>query len=272
MDLTIQQEDPYFSGLQTERTGDEVLNPANAVKSRRPRGRPPKPVERHERELRITPPEGQPIAKERWDVAPRSEVSKLLVCMEGGVGTGKALHYHLVIESTYSDEMIKAWVRKVLDLHSLATLGNTIYRSGKVHEKTYQYVVKENNLTICIGYTGNQYTEWVHQSDLYRQELDAERRQKQRLRSQNRAKQLRTVEDTVKDLMKANTIVCTPHAIIKAILEQCREHNVEWPTRTQMDSMVNRLRWENSPEAREAVVLYYANNFSRIEYSQNAYG
>lgn len=231
----------------------------------KPRGRPPKPLDRHERELRVTPPNGVPVVN--WDVAPRNEVSKLVVCEEGGEGTGKQLHYHLVIESTYSDEMIKSWVRKVLNLPTTTPLGNAVYRSGKPHEGTYGYVVKERDLKHNHGYTLEQYHQWCIDSDNYRQALAAERRQQQRLRSQSRAKQLRTIEDKVRDML--STITAQPTAIIRAILEQCREHNVDWPTRTQMDSMVNRLRWDYSPDAKDAVVRYYANNFERLEYSQN---
>jgi len=234
------------------------------------RGRPPKPLELHERELRITPPGGVPIVN--WDIAPRNEVSKLVACEEGGEGTGKALHYHLVLQSTYSDEMIKAWVRKLLLTNNMTPptpLGNAVYRSGKPHEGTYGYVVKEKDLKHIHGYTLEQYEQWIIISDNYRQEIASERKQQQRLRSQTRAKQLRVIEDKVKDMLLANAIASQAQAIIRAVLEQCREHNVDWPTRTQMDSMVNRLRWDYSPEAKEAVVQYYAQTFSRLENTTN---
>lgn len=257
--------------IQYTKMGDAELNPTNDSILNEPdpavrrRGRPPKPVERHERELRITPPDG--VRPTSWDVAPRNEVSKLVVCEEGGEGTGKQLHYHLVIESTYSDEMIKSWIRKVLHYVGF-TLGNQIFRSAKTHERTFGYVVKENTCVELFGYTQEQYDTWVVESDTYRRELETERRNKQRLRSQNRSKQLRTVEERVLAMCQSGTINVHPPPIIRAILHECKESNVDWPTRTQMDNMVNRIRWDCSPQDKEEVVEYYAKSFSvRREYN-----
>jgi len=151
----------------------------------RRRGRPPKPVEKHERELRITPPEGVPIRN--WNVAPLNEVSKCVAMEEGGIGTAKQLHYHVVIESIYSDEMIRSWVRKLLNFTGYA-LGNQIYRTGKPHDGTFGYVVKQETCVALWGYTDAEYNKWVDDSKTYRDRIAAERRNDQRLRSQNRKK------------------------------------------------------------------------------------
>lgn len=260
-------EHEHFGGEDPERVADLVLDPANALPTRtRPRGRPPKPVERHERELRITPPDGLPITN--WDIAPRNEVSKLVACEEGGIGTGKQLHYHVIVETTYSDEMLKSWIRRILNNYGGA-LGNAVYRTGKPHENTYGYVAKEENLKGLFGYTDEQYNNWVLASRQYRQTIAAERRQDQRLRSQKRAKQLRTVEDVVQQQLERGDIAATPAAIIRSVLDACVQHNVDWPTRIQMEAIVNRRRWAYSPETKDAVVNYYAQTFSRLEYTNN---
>lgn len=237
-------------------------DPASAPNRRR--GRPPKPVEKHERELRITPPEGTPIRN--WDVAPRSEVSKCVAMEEGGVGTGKALHYHVVIESTYSDEMIKGWIRKLLN-HTGYTLGNQIYRSGKPHAGTFGYVVKEEVNVALWGYTDDEYTQWCRDSEKYRADLAAQKRQDQRLRSQNRKKQLMTIYDKVKEAIMQYRITPYPDPITSLYLRLCVEANIDFPTRTQMEGMINTLRWSYNDEGKEAVVAYYTRNFISREYT-----
>lgn len=228
------------------------------------RGRPPKPVKKHERELRITPPEGTPIRD--WNVAPLTEVSKCVACEEGGLGTGKQLHYHVVIESTYSDEMIKSWIRKLLNFTGYS-LGNQVYRSGKPHEGTFGYVVKENTCVALWGYTDAEYGKWVDDSNTYRTNLARERRDDQRLRSQNRKKQLMTVYDKVKTDIENQKIIAYPGPIIHRYLELCREANIDFPTRTQMDNMVNNLRWEYNDDGKRGVVEYYARSFISREYT-----
>jgi len=228
------------------------------------RGRPPKPVAKHERELRITPPEGVPIRD--WNVAPLNEVSKCVACEEGGLGTGKQLHYHVVIESIYSDEMIRSWIRKLLNFTGYA-LGNQIYRSGKPHDGTFGYVVKEDTCVALWGYTDAEYNKWADDSKAYRDRIAAERRQGQRLRSQNRKKQLQTVYDQVKEAVVSQRITAYPEPIAKLYLALCRESNIDFPTKTQMENMINALRWEYNEDGRDAVVYYYTKNFARNEYT-----
>lgn len=228
------------------------------------RGRPPKPVNKHERELRITPPEGVPIRD--WNVAPLTEVSKCVACEEGGIGTGKQLHYHVVIESTYSDEMIKSWIRKLLNFTGYS-LGNQIYRSAKPHEGTFGYVVKQDVCVALWGYTDVEYNKWVDDSNTYRANLARERRDDQRLRSQNRKKQLMTIYDRVKDAIERGHINAYPDPIVGLYLKFCRETNIDFPTRTQMENMINTLRWQYNDDGKQAVVAYYTKTFNSREYT-----
>lgn len=230
----------------------------------RRRGRPPKPQERHERELRITPPEGVPIRE--WNVAPLTEVSKCVAMEEGGLGTGKQLHYHVVIESIYSDEMIKSWIRKLLNFTGYS-LGNQIYRSAKPHEGTFGYIVKEETCVALWGYTDEQYNKWCDDSTAYRIRIATERRDSQRLRSQNRKKQLLTIYDKVKDAIERQRITAYPDPITKLYLTLCREANIDFPTKTQMENMINSLRWEYNDDGKDAVVSYYTRNFNLREYT-----
>lgn len=245
------------TNLQVQYTRDQLHQAAR-------RGRPPKPVEKHERELRITPPEGVPIRE--WNVSPLNEVSKCVAMEEGGLGTGKQLHYHVVVETIYSDEMIKSWIRKLLNFtgHSL---GNQIYRSAKPHEGTFGYVVKEETCVALWGYTDEEYNKWVDASVKYRSQLAAERRDSQRLRSQNRKKQLRTIYDQVKEAIERQRITAYPDPIVKLYLKLCRESNIDFPTKTQMENMINDLRWDYNDEGKDAVVHYYTKNFNLREYT-----
>jgi len=225
------------------------------------RGRPPKPVAKHERELRITPPEGVPIRV--WNVAPQTEVSKCVAMEEGGLGTGKQLHYHVVIESTYSDEMIRSWIRKLLNFTGYS-LGNQIYRSAKPHEGTFGYIVKEETCVALWGYTDEEYNKWCDDSATYRAKIAAERRDDQRLRSQNRKRQLLTIYDKVKDAIERQRIIAYPDPITKLYLMLCRESNIDFPTRTQMENMINSLRWEYNDDGKDAVVSYYTRNINNL--------
>jgi len=50
-------------------------------------------------------------------------------------------------------------------------------------------------------------------------------------------------------------------------LALCRESNIDFPTKTQMENMINTLRWEYNEEGRDAVVYYYTKNFNRVDYT-----
>lgn len=226
------------------------------------RGRPPAVVATRTRELRLTPPDGLPVTD--WEVD--SQITKLLACEEGGEGTGKALHYHAVIETTYTDDALRGWIRRILRLTPFTNMGNRVYRTGEPHEATYQYTVKCKNVVCRHGHTDAEIAGWMEASDQYNRDVEAQRRRLQRLRSQSRDKQLRTVEELTLAHARDNRWAYTsPDGFVRRVLHECTNANIEFPTRTQMEAIVNRIRWKLAHELPEhhqhhadAVVQYYA--------------
>lgn len=233
------------------------------------RGRKPKQAEVRLRELRLTPPDGQPVID--WHVGdPDCQLSKLLACEEGGEGTDKALHYHCVVETTYTDDALKGWIRRVLRLTPFTTLGNKIYRTGEWHENSYGYCVKNKQVKIAYGYTTEEVDVMIQNSDAYRKDVMRQRNALQRLRSQGRDKQLKTIEQIVQKLIHdeiefhkviQRVKTYTSEDIIERLLHEFHNNNIEFPTRNQMEAMVNRIRWRLSI-GRENVVAYYARSLN----------
>lgn len=237
-----QHEDPQEDRLSdAEVTRIAERNERNARQAeRRRRGRQPAINPTRVRELRLTPPDGEPV--QDWYID--SNISKLLACEEGGIGTGKALHYHAVIETTYSDDSIKGWIRRVLRVPMSQALGNAVYRTGAPHENTYQYVVKCEKVVESHGHTPDEIREWIRLSDEYRRDIGAQRRALQRLRSQGREKQLRTVEEITFKWAADNVWATGVDNLVRRLLTECDNGNIEFPTRAQMEAMVNRIQWK----------------------------
>lgn len=230
----------------------------------RRRGRKPKQVEVRVRELRLTPADGQPVTD--WLVGdPDSQISKLIACEEGGTGTDKALHYHAVIETTYTDDALYGWIKRVLRLTPFQN-GNKYYRTGEFHENSIGYAVKNGQVKCSFGYTDEQVTKFIEDSKAYRDSVLAQRKHLQRLRSQNRQKQLKTIEEIVETRLKTEAELYrathrtppdwTAEKLVELILTESRNSNIEFPTRSQMSAMINRLRWTNG--GTHHVIQFYA--------------
>lgn len=255
-------EEPVVYGPLAFITEDGATAPMGSNKRR---GRKPKQAEVRRRELRLTPPDGQPI--EDWQVGdPDCQISKLIAAEEGGVGTDKALHYHAVIETTYTDDALKGWIRRVLRLTPFQPLGNAIYRTGEYHDLSIGYAVKCGQISCAHGYTDDEVTKFIADSQQYRKDVTAQRKNLQRLRSQGRDRQLKTIEEIVEQRMKQQqeahsllrrTMAWTAEAIVELFLTECANNNIEFPTRNQMSAIINRLRWRLNM-GRDNVVQFYA--------------
>lgn len=224
------------------------------------RGRPPVPVDWHPTELRITPVDGQPINE--WNIDP-NWCRALIACQEGGEGTDKRLHYHVVVETTYSDEMMKRWVYTTARAKHSQT-GNAVYRSAKPHEHTFGYVVKNRSVVELHGYTDSQVQQWILESDEYyaKKKNEAERRRK--VKALGRTAELKSVEQEVRDELKSGGYERNGHTglvnyIVEQFLAKCRERDYKFPTRTQMEGIVNHLRYDVDAYS---VVAFYSRNLN----------
>lgn len=237
--------------------------------NRKKPGRKPKVAEVRKRELRLTPPDGKAI--EEWHVGdPECGISKLIACEEGGTGTDKALHYHAVVETTYTDDALKGWIRRVLRLTPFIALGNKVYRTGEFHENSYGYCVKNKQVKIAYGYSDAEVQQLIEASEAYRKDVMKQRKALQTLRSQGREKQLKTIEQIV--LTRLNNKIETyrhlgrvpnwgAEEIVEMLLAECDANTIDFPTRNQMEAMVNRLRWRTNI-GRDQVVSYYSRSLS----------
>lgn len=190
----------------------------------------PKSGEMYIRELRITPPDQNPITE--WYVNDE-DFKVLLACQEGGDGT-KKLHYHLYMESTRSESWVKKWIYKVS--RCINESGNSVYFSRKPHEHTIGYVVKSGNVVCRHGVTQTYLDEWIAKSDEYKRNKDRTRKQQQR----SRTTILSNIMDIVAKDLQIDRSIRTTDYISKTLIANYKEHQV-YPLKSQHEMMVIKL-------------------------------
>jgi len=248
--------------------GFERDDPVGTVHTRL-RGRPPKPVELRVRELRLTPVDQQPI---EWFT--QDGIQKIVAFEEGGSGTQKQLHYHAMIETTLSDAMIRTYCYKLT--RGKGTEGNKAFMSREPptpYEKSYWYCAKHKQLAFNIGYEEKDLQEWYVKSDEYVSNLKRERDTYRKIKALGRKRELLSVEQDIANELQGRPDGDRPHCyttyIIDRFLQLCKERNFDFPTKSQMDSIVNRLRYPYVPDM---VRAFYSRGLNpQEEYTLNAY-
>jgi len=218
--------------------------------------------EAHLVELRITPPDKQSITDWQLDLHGPGWITKIVACEEGGEGTEKQLHYHAVVETTYSDTMLTKWVYSVARCRP-DQIGNAVFSKRQKHDHSFGYVVK-NDVCVCLhGWTDDEYSAWVEASEKYAEDKKAEREKQRKIKALGRKRMLLSVEQEIADELKGGSYLRDDEGyslvefIISSFLKKCHERDYDFPTRTQMDSIVNRLRYVDTPRA---VVAFYSRN------------
>lgn len=190
----------------------------------------PKSGELYVRELRITPPDQNPITD--WLVNDE-DFKVLLACQEGG--DDKKLHYHIYCESTRSESWVKKWIYKVARCNN-GESGNSVYFSRKPHEHTIGYVIKECNIVCRHGLDNMFIDEWINKSKSYKTDKERDRKRAQRSRTS-------ILSDIVKQLesdLQADRRIRTIEYISKHLIQCYREYNC-YPTKAQHEMMVIKL-------------------------------
>lgn len=227
------------------------------------KGRPIKVCEKHMVEVRLTPPD------KKRPTFNTSSFTKFVAFEEGGEGTDKALHYHIILETTLSDYLLtQVWYALY---PSSKGAGNKLFRHGQLHDKSYAYCAKHKTPVCIVGYTESDLQTWYKESDEYIQSLKREREQYRKIKSKGRKAELKSVEQDVKEYLKQFVTdgQVTQYVVrsgISRFLALCKERQYDFPTRTQMDTIMYRLLYDIDPSI---VVALFSRNLS-IEHTINA--
>ena len=210
------------------------------------RGRPAKVCELRKRELRLTPVDDQPI-----DWIDNPGIVKIAAFEEGGHGTTKKLHYHAIIETTLTEDALKSYCYKLT--RGKGTEGNKAFMSRETHENTDGYISKHKTNVYLKGYTERDLQEWYAKSDEYVLTLKRDTDKYRKIKAQGRRRELLSVEQDIKTDLASFPDGERPYElssyIVATFLRLCKERSFDFPTRTQMEGIVNRLRYDYDPSA-----------------------
>jgi len=206
------------------------------------------------RELRITPPNGQPIKD--WYIG--DSILKLVAFEEGGDDT-KKLHYHALIETTMTSQALPKWIYKVVNCVQTGERGNAVFFTREPHEGTKGYIAKCHKLSIRHGTDQSVIEEYYEQSDKYLKHKAANRKREQR----GRTAEFEEVMKLVKKDLDDNCLIRNVDGVISAILKHSHHLGIRFPTRSQMESFVIKLVY---PYDEEIVKGYYMRSFPKVFY------
>lgn len=190
----------------------------------------PKTGEIYVRELRITPPDQEPITD--WQVND-DDFKVLLACQEGG--DTKKLHYHLYVECHRSESWLKKWIYNVSRCTN-GESGNAVYFSRKPHEHTIGYVVKSGNVVCRHGCTQTYVDEWLAKSHEYKANKERVRKKEQR----SRTSVLTAIMESIARDLKGDPRIRSVSYISDTLIKSYRESGV-YAMKTQHEMMVMKL-------------------------------
>lgn len=226
------------------------------------------------KEFRVTPLDGVRVSEVEWDHACcQYGVDKMVVYEEGGDGTKKNLHYHGVFEGDISETK---WRRMLRDLahegppgpNGERPNGNALYFTREPHEKTFQYIAKYKKRVYLLGFTEAECVEWERDADEYRREREREKKQEQRERDE----EMLFVYDETRKWFQEQLAVgrwtagtgwsmtqdrwgksvysgeSVQEAVVDFVLKLCDVHQIRFPVRTQMETIVLRIVYKAFPE------------------------
>lgn len=180
------------------------------------------------RELRITPPDGEPITD--WKLG--TDFIKAVIAQEGGDEDCR-LHYHAYIETSRSASWITKWIYSIAHCYN-GEQGNTVFFSRKPHDNTLGYVVKHGNIVVRHGVTETFITEWLDKSEQYRKDKDSARARAKRMKkSFTQAVCHKIVEE-----VKTDPSLRNPARILELILAEYHASQMIYPSRTVVENLI----------------------------------
>jgi len=180
-------------------------------------------------ELRITPPDGEPITD--WKITD-TDFKQLIAAKEGGTEDCR-LHYHAYVECLRSRTWLTKWIYSIAHCHN-GEQGNAVFFTRKPHDNTIGYVVKHGDVVVRHGCTETYITEWLAKSDEYRRAKEAGRKRRQRIEKSF----TQEVRNMVVARLAESRELRTPDGVLKLILAEYREANKVYPNRTTIETLI----------------------------------
>lgn len=212
-------------------------------------------------ELRITPPDGLPITDWQLNLEvlgkPRDHFKKLIAAEEGGEGTGKALHYHVYLETWRSATWIKKWVYTIAHCHN-GEQGNAVFFSRKPHEHTIGYVVKHGNIVVRYGVEETFITEWIAKSEQYKRDKAAESKRKQRVEKSF----TQSVRESIATQLESRHELRNTRDVLNMILMEYHGHGKVFPNRSTVENLTATLLY---PYQEDLIAAFYLRGFDSLQ-------
>lgn len=227
------------------------------------RGRPIKALPPRIRELRLTPIDGESI---KWFT--QDGIIKIVAFEEGGSGTEK--NFITIFSSRQRSRM------NYLNATAIHSHEARVQKATKhlcpVNLTKIREVISlniDNSCTTLDTPTKNCSRGTPKVMSMF--PLSNEREQYRKVKALGRKRELLTIEQDISDELKSLTDGDRPASvathIIKRFLEECRKRSYDFPTRTQMEGIVNRLRYDFDPSL---VVAFYRRNLNAdLEYNHH---
>lgn len=199
-------------------------------------------------ELRITPPDAEPITD--WKVNDK-DFQLLLACREGGT-EGVRLHYHVYLETLRSKSWILKWVYSIAHCYN-GESGNSVVFTRTPHDNTIGYVVKHGDVACRHGCTDRFITEWLERSAQYAK--DSATLRKQATRRNEKFSQL--VRQTISKHLEEHPDMRYEEQVVGLILEQYSANDKLLPSRSVVENLTCTLLYPWKPDL---IRVYYAKN------------
>lgn len=208
-------------------------------------------------ELRITPPDGQPITE--WDISDQN-FKQVIAAKEGGTDTCR-LHYHAYVECRRSRTWITKWIYSIarvpLDEYGkpIGPKGNSVFFTGKPHDNTIGYVVKHGDIVARHGCTETFITEWLVKSEQYRKDRASVKKRGQRIEKSF----TQQVRNKVAEVMENSPELRTPSRMLPLILQEYHDAHKVFPNRTTIENLIVTLLY---PYDGHMVDAFYLKSFN----------
>lgn len=180
-------------------------------------------------ELRITPPDANPITE--WNITD-ADFKQVIIAQEGGTDDCR-LHYHAYIETLRSRSWIVKWIYNIAHCYN-GEQGNSVFFSRKPHDNTIGYVVKHGNVVVRHGCSDSFIEEWLNKSDEYKRTKEALRTRLKRLKKSF----TQDVRDKVVERVRETAELRTPEQVLQLILAEYHEAQMTFPSRTQVENLI----------------------------------
>lgn len=201
----------------------------------RRRGRPKKqdaPI--RQLSIRLVPVDGLDIEFERYIL--EEDFDKFIAGRE--ISEKGKLHYHIYAETRRSDTYLKTLFYKMARWTPQNFAGNSVFSCKDAHSNTQGYLVKDEDVAFTLGFTPEELEALVEKSQQYRRDLETNKKRRTR-KTQN------TMKKFVEEAIEAQ--LDDPRSVVKFILDKYQEHGVPFPSKSQMENAVMRVKYHDSP-------------------------